>query len=387
MFAAVVAALLARALAAAPGPEGPPLEWRPVLEVRPRFRMSTAEGEGTATPAAALRARVGMQVTRGILSARVSIQDVHGWNDGGSISYGRMPMLAEGWANIDASPSDSLGFALKVGRQAIQLEDGRLVGARDWAMKGQFLDGARVEFVGAPVTVEVMNVRRSSGRSDEPFGAGVSALRVSIGRTDRISLWQVDGVALVDARLAATPVTTAGMFTKVESGRFRGRLEAYGQADAAGNAGLLNARLGWVFGPEERVVLYGEGGVESGGFYALSQDTTVVRGGGGMHAWRPILGDGREYHGLLGLPGESWDGDGSAMITLDCGLAPRLRIDTALRQDFAATSGSPLATTLETDVRWYVSPFAAFSLGGAGRVGETGRGWSAAGYGAVDVEF
>ncbi len=374
MFTGVVALLAVgvAAHAATPGPEGPALVWRPVLELRPRFRVDLPDvGAPSAALAAALRARVGMDVSRGILAARVSMQDVRGWNDTGSISYGRMPNVGEAWAQIDATPSDNLGVTFTVGRQPLQLEDGRLIGTRDWSMKGQFLDGARLELIGAPLSVEVINARRYQGRRAEPFGAGITALRLGIGRDDPANLWQIDAVGLVDARDSRRPVTTAGGFGKVESGRFRGRLEAYGQGDAAGAGTLLGARVGWVFGPEERVVLYGEGGVESGG----------------AHPWQQILGDQRAYHGLLGLPGAPADGDGSGALTLDCRLSPRLRLDAAVRQDIATARVRPLATTLESDLHWYVSPFAAFSLGGAFRAGADGLALSAAGYGAIDVKF
>ena len=58
-------------------PFGPQLEWRPVLEIRGRV-----EGAGAPVPdsnTVGQVARVGVEARRGILSARVSLQEVRQW--------------------------------------------------------------------------------------------------------------------------------------------------------------------------------------------------------------------------------------------------------------------------------------------------------------------
>jgi len=95
------------------------------------------------------RARLGLQVRKGILTTRVTLQDVRSVGD--PSAYGRLagqpdlPVTApfEAFAELTSDDGD-VDFTL--GRQEIELGDGRLIGKSDDRAPGRSLDAAR--FIG-----------------------------------------------------------------------------------------------------------------------------------------------------------------------------------------------------------------------------------------------
>ncbi|HTJ84265.1 MAG TPA: alginate export family protein [Polyangiaceae bacterium] len=93
------------------------------------------------------RARLGLQVKKGILTARVTMQDVRSVGD--PQAYSRLagqpdlPVTAPFEAFAELTTDDG-ALDFKLGRQEIELGDGRLVGKSDDLATGRSLDAARV---------------------------------------------------------------------------------------------------------------------------------------------------------------------------------------------------------------------------------------------------
>lgn len=352
MFAVLVTAAAAQ--------EGPPLHWAPVLEVRPRVVVADVA-------AAALRTRLGVELSRHVLTARVVVQDVRGWDAFGAVSYGATPSLAEGWARIDWS-SENLGLVVQVGRQPLEFGGGRVVGRRDWGMVGQFFDAASVKLIGAPLTLQYVNARHFE--ATEPLGPALHLVRLGAGRAIPGTTWNADAVACIDATEGRT-LTTLGAFGTLEAGRFRGRAEGWGQSEDRETASLVAGSAGWVFGREEGVVVHGRGETVSGG----------------AAPWQRRHGDVREFEGLLGAPGDAADGRVDLEAILELRASARLETSISVRHDWSADLDRSLAWTAEAEARWFVSPFAAVGAGGAGRKGASGEPDAAMGYVELDAAF
>lgn len=337
--------------------EGPPFQWTPVAEVRPRLTM--AQG-----PSAALRSRLGLEVSRHVLTARVVMQDARGWDEFGSVTYGATPTLAEGWARVDWS-SENLGLVVQVGRQPIEVGGGRVVGRRDWEMAGQFFDAASLRLIGAPLTLEYVNARHFD--SAQSFGEVLHVVRLGAGRAIPGTTWNAEAVGCIDDT-GTVPLTTLGAHGALDAGRFRGRVEGWGQSEGTAAASLVAARAGWVFGREEGVVVHGGG-------------ETVGA------SWQRRYGDTRELDGLLGPPGAAAEGRVALEAALELRASARLETTLVLRHDWTADLDRSLAWTGEAEARWYVSPFATVGLGGAGRKGEAPEPDAAMGYVELDAAF
>lgn len=331
-----------------------------MVEVRPRVTMAEA-------PSAALRSRLGVEVSRHVLSARVVVQDVRGWDELGLVYYGATPSIAEGWARVDWT-TESLGVIVQVGRQPIEVGGGRIVGRRDWEMAGQFFDAASVKLIGEPLTLEYVNARQFE--SVASFGTALHVLRLGAGRSMPGTTWNADAVGCIDDT-GAVPLTTLGAHGSLEAGRFRGRMEGWGQTEGADAASLVAGSAGWVFGREEGVVLHGRGETVSG-------DATP---------WQRRYGDIREFEGLLGAPGSAAEGRVGLESVLELRASDRLETTLSLRHDWTADVERSLAWTAEAEARWYVSPFANVGVGGAGRKGESSEPDAAMGYVELDAAF
>jgi hypothetical protein len=362
--------------AAAWAQSGPPVELRPVVEVRPRY-VAYADGAGPTEHAAVLRARAGAWAHRGIASARVVVQDLRGWDLAGAMALGTSPSLAEGWARIDLVASDSLAFTVQAGRQPVTIGEGRLVSADDWSLGGRFLDALRVDVAGAPLTATYVHAQGFDGAAAVPLGLGVNVLRLGVGRAIPGTEWQVDAVTIVDGRQSArTPgeepiVGTSGLHAKVDAGRFRGRVEGYGQGDLAGAGYMVGGRAGWVFGREEALVLSAAVDVESGG----------------AHPWAPVLGETRRFRGLLGQSSYA-GGVIDAAIVLEANVTPRFVVSGAVHERLPASGGTASATSPEAELSWYISPLARLGVGVAAEayLPATNR-WRALGTAEIDVRF
>lgn len=352
--------MLAGLVAVAAAQEPPELRWEPVLEVRERF---TAEGPpGALAAEVGQRARVGMQVTRANVSARVSFEEVRSWVEvpAGVVPQGFEPRIAEGWGAVGWDFSRNVGVEVTVGRQALQLDEGRLLGRDDVPLQGRFLDALRVEARGRPFEVEFVNARRFE---EDALGLGVTALRAGVHVHQPLTVVAVDAVGLVDARDTARTTSTAGLYARVDSGRARARSETYVQGSAAGLGSLVALSAGWVLGPNERLTLSGRYDVAS----ARVSDTTA--------AWRPVLGDSRRFWGVAGRF------DDVEAVTAGRGLADahavaewrpsaRLAGTAALHRFWSPFDGAPYGWEGDATVAWAFSPYGGVELGAARFAGD-----------------
>lgn len=143
------------------------------------------------------RARLGLAVDRGPVTAAVTLQDARVWGSGtgllGTIGSGQPALAAFGpyEAYIDAHTRSGRKVFLRIGRQAVSWGDGRLIGTNDWSTTGRSLDAARFGFQVGDVDVELlasmlaMPGRYSPAGSAGGLGAlGGTATATTVGTTN-----------------------------------------------------------------------------------------------------------------------------------------------------------------------------------------------------------
>lgn len=364
-------------------PFGPQLTWSPVLEIRGRL-----EGEGDPVPTTRTVgqvARVGIQAARGILSARVSLQEVRAWTgdrDGLSLSGSFTPDLAEGWVRLDGELSPNVGGRLTLGRQPIQIDDGRLVGRRGWSLEGQFLDALRFELLAAPLSFEVVNARRferdPADEQGDPFSLGVTVLRLGVGREGVNVDGKLDLLSVVDARNTSGVTSTTGFFGTLAMGRGLGQAEGYVQQNATGVGSLLSGRVGWVLGARRAWVV-------GGGYTAASGDSTAL---GGQAAFQPVLGDQHDTYGLLDVlqPGDDPRGLSDLVVSADVQASVRVAVKLSGHRLAAPLDATTYGYEADAQLGWHITPYALVSLG-AGVIGGGELGVEAGGFTQIGVEF
>lgn len=165
--------------------------FRPLLELRVRGEMRTdpvdrggalpsstavlGEGPGGLVPVAeqapavddtwtfAERARLGLAVTRGAVSATVVLQDARelgAVDDARLAPIGRaaLPSFGPHEAFIEVRDDGPRAALFRLGRQTVVWGDGRLLGASDFSATGRSLDAARFELPLGPVDLELLAV-------------------------------------------------------------------------------------------------------------------------------------------------------------------------------------------------------------------------------------
>ncbi len=229
------------------------------------------------------RARLGLAVDRGPVTAAVTLQDARIWGDQtlGLVapSEPSLPSFAPYETYLDVHTQAGRRVFLRVGRQKVSWGDGRLLGANDWSSTGRSLDAARFGFQVGDFDVELLaSMLAAPGR----YGTGDTVATIAGGTATppMVSLTEGSGAQLygVDAVWHAlpllnlevtglarivrdpTPTTLTPSNTFVVDGRISGdrrgvryALEgAYelGQVAAVGDlrdlrAFALAARLGW----------------------------------------------------------------------------------------------------------------------------------------------
>ncbi len=127
------------------------------------------------------RARLGLGVDRGPVTAVVTLQDARVWGDVGStqlVAPGEPvpPAFAPYEAYLELHTRSGRHVFLRVGRQKLMWGDGRLVGANDWSITGRSLDAARFGFQAGDFDVETFAAMLSTpGRYTPPSTSGVAA--------------------------------------------------------------------------------------------------------------------------------------------------------------------------------------------------------------------
>lgn len=95
------------------------------------------------------RVRLGLEVERGPVLARVTMQDARQYGFPGGVRLAGQPELPvtapyEAYLELHTDDADSVGVMFRLGRQAVTIGDGRLVGASDDLAPGRPLDAARL---------------------------------------------------------------------------------------------------------------------------------------------------------------------------------------------------------------------------------------------------
>ncbi len=336
--------------------QGPPLTWTPVVEVRGRA-MLTADDETERR--IDQYARLGIEAERGIVSARVSFQGIRSWtaNDQRFTGEGSSaPELAEGWARMTGVLSANVGATLTVGRQAITIDDGRLVGENRWSLTGQYLDALRLEVTAAPIEFAYVNARRFTDGAD-PFGFGVNVVRFGAGREGPVNRWKIDLLSVVDARATDLTTATIGGYTRFDAGRWRSRGEAYVQSNPEGTANLVAVEAGWVFGADEGWHLLGGVDVASGDRAEVDGDAAFV----------PVLGDTHDVWGQLDLFNDPLATDLRGLVDLYVGCEARparpVTLSVRLHRFSSEVDGGVYGVEADLRALWHISPFAALEAG------------------------
>src|SRR6185437_4412332 len=128
------------------------------------------------------RARVGLAVDRGPITAAVTLQDARVWGDTGAtglVAPGEpVPsVFAPSEAYLEAHTRSGRRVFLRVGRQAVTWGDGRLVGANDWSITGRSLDAARFGFQAGDFDVQMLAVMLATpGRYTPATAADTTAV-------------------------------------------------------------------------------------------------------------------------------------------------------------------------------------------------------------------
>jgi hypothetical protein len=363
--------------------EAPPSVWEPIVQVRQRLTLTDdpvtdVEGE------IGQRALLGLEVHRTIVSARVSFQEVRRWTaarSGVVPPGGFAPTIAEGWAHVEGSLTRNIGAELTVGRQAIRIHEGRILGDDDFSLDGQFFDAVRVEGRAAPFSVEYINARRFLGADEDPLGLGVNVLRGGASGENPVTSWVADGLWVVDARHTSATTSTIGAYARLDTGRWRGRAEGYVQTSAAGTGTLIGLDAGWVFGPDERLTVRVR-------YDGISGDPSA--GAGGRTAWQPVLGDSHTFNGLMDRFATPADSDqrglADAQVEIEAHPAPQLLADVTAHRFWSPLDGGAFGGEIDASGRWSFSPFASAGLGGAWFVPDPSFDGSSRLYGYMEID-
>ncbi|MFZ5477655.1 MAG: hypothetical protein ACOZNI_12835 [Myxococcota bacterium] len=347
----------------------PPVTWEPVVEVRDRVQGDGEVGE------LAQRARVGIEASRTIVSARVSFQEIRAWRmDRASVSpEGFSPDVAEAWGRVRGVLNRNIHAEATIGRQALRLHEGRLLGEDDFAMEGRFFDAFRVLGTAAPIQLEYINARRFV--AGDSLGLGVNVVRAGGHHADPVTRWDADAVWLVDARRTDEVKQTGGAYVRVDSGRWRARVEAYAQPRDEGTGTLLAFSAGRVFGPNERWVVHLRGDRASGEASGA--------------AWTPVLGDSRRFWGLLDRYGTAAEPRGLADLHLrvESRPVPQIGADVEVHRLYSPEDGGVYGHEVDGTVAWAFTPFSDLAAGAGAFVGEGGEADARFGYLELHVAF
>ncbi len=357
------------------GWEPPKLVFTPSLELRSRLSSSLERGS------VAQRARLGLQAQRLGVGGKVALQVVRGWVQApGTVevegSY--IPQLAEGWVSWQGQLSDNIELQATVGRQALSVHEGRILGEDDFSMEAQFFDALRLQLELAPLHVEYLNARRFGEPGGNPLGIGVNLLRVGAGADTPTLLWLADVLWVVDGRQSSQLSSTLGFYGKVEFRRLRARAEGYLQRrEEVPVARLFAVQAGWVFGENEGLVL-------STGMEVASGESAL------SSAWRPVLGDSHHFWGRVGAFSAATDYEAGGLTDLWIDLStqplPSLRA-TLTGHHFGRNQGPAYGWELDGSLDWAFSPQVALGAGGGYLLGDPGEPSQALGWVQLDAAF
>lgn len=184
------------------------------------------------------RVRVGIAVDRGPVTAVVKLQDARVL--GGAANIGLVPALSDAppgagfapyEAYLDIHSRSGRAMFLRLGRQAVQWGDGRLIGTNDFTTTGRVLDAARFgveagdfDFEGMAALLGYPYIAGLGGLSGSGTVSGTGAQLYGLKITGHfLPLLQIEATGL--ARIVRDPIFSAAL---TPSDTFVGDLRVYG---------------------------------------------------------------------------------------------------------------------------------------------------------------
>jgi hypothetical protein len=125
------------------------------------------------------RARLGVAIDRGPVTAAVTLQDARVWGEATRATSGpaqpALPSFGPYEAYLDVHTRSGRKVFFRAGRQRVVWGDGRLIGDNDWSATGRSLDAARFGFSVGDVDVEMLaSMLAIPGRYEKPVSGTVT---------------------------------------------------------------------------------------------------------------------------------------------------------------------------------------------------------------------
>jgi hypothetical protein len=317
MLGVFSAAASASAQVSAPAPEAVAVgDWQllPLLETRLRGEY-WHDLDGTDRGVLVERARLGVDAVRGVVEARVVVQDARLFNvPPGNDTIGGPPSLAvtgahEAWG--EAHSAGARPSFLRIGRQPVTWGEGRLLGVADGSPTGRSLDAIRGRLVLADGTFELLAATLSDPATNAPFAYG----ELFGARGD----WAFDPVFALEVYVLARIVqesSRASLEGTVHGQTYTGALRLHGDAH------------GWTWGAEGALQLGRADQIATGSPAAADRLAWAAAGhvaytfphvallptarlgasyasgdsgGSTYRAFDPLLPDVRTWHGAMSL--------------------------------------------------------------------------------------
>jgi len=320
------------------------------------------------------RARVGVKAALGPVSAFVQIQDVRRWgSEFNPANQGEGTLFDWSADGLDVHQAygaltSPFGLELRIGRQEINWQGQRLIGAVGWTHQGRSFDAVRLRWDGTPAGAEffyALLLDRPVSAEDDGRPLEDTHLLAVRGGPRVAKALTLDGLAIVRIDTAASEVLgTFGAHAKGEVGPLRYEIEGYGQAGTRGAstvaAYLFGVRAGAAV-PEAAHMYVG------GGFDLVSGDPDPTDDA--IHTFDTLYATNHKFYGhadrYLALPKHTAgqglvDGLFSWRVKPVDGLA--VKVDVHAFAAPAPADADRAFAGVETDVELKVTPIKNFSV-------------------------
>ncbi|MFT5454980.1 MAG: hypothetical protein ACI9K2_001458 [Myxococcota bacterium] len=344
--------------------QAPEVEWEPIALVRPRFSSGYTEGLALGfhdDRAVTHRARLGLQMRRADVEARVVAQLASGWELGARRYHFVEPRVDfyEGWGRMSAELPAKIHVSLTAGRVPITIHEGRLISNDDFGSHGQAIDGLHFRGSLGRLHLDTMTYRHPDENPNRVRGAVANwAGFVSTGPVTDLTL---DLVTINDY---STPGlrTTLGPHFKLDTGRFHVQSELYSQSvtrdvlDEVVETSLLGSQtVGYTLGPERLVNVRGRFDGATGDFLGAGDGFTAP------------LGDSYQFFGHLGLfqdaAGSAGRGVADTALLLVVQPHARLELELDLHRLWFLDDWAVAGQEVDATVRYHFSPFSRVEVG------------------------
>jgi hypothetical protein len=293
------------------------------------------------------RARIGLEVERGVLSATVVVQDarIAGFPSPLNVEgHGEVPSTKFHTAYLEARSTELRPSFVRLGRQEIAWGEGRILGTSDWLLVPRSLDAVRARWVVRQFDFEAMAALLTAPGSVPPeYTQQASVASGGAGRTGTgVQLYGIDAMLHLEpmlhfeiaglARIARTPLPTTltPSDTYVIDGRVYGERAGFGYAaEFAYELGRLAivdrspsiAAWGATAHVDWQTTWFWRPKLALSGSYATGDDGTKPNK---SRAFDPILPDARAGLGQMGL--YAWSNILDAAFTLVTAPTEELRV-------------------------------------------------------------